>query len=655
MKKPFIIALIAVCVVVSAAAKKDSGSERAILTIDKTPTTVGEFEYLYNKNNSQQAVRQTPEEYMELFKVYKLKVADAIACGLDTTQSFRNEYFNYRNDLASPYFLDRGKLDKEIMRIYGLLDKEVEVSHIMFPLGQNPKEDAEILARADSVRNAIIAGEADFDDMAVKFSVDMLARRKGNGSMGFVRMDNKYPFPFVNMAFLTPVGEISKPVNSGFGWHLILPKQVRKAPKSVLVEHILKLTQGKSEAEAASQKAAIDSIYNILTTDKNADFGQIAKAESDDPGSARNGGKLDWFSTGVMVPEFEQASMELGIGEISKPVKTSYGYHIIHKINERDTLPYEQARALAEDLVNGSDFVSKLRQERFDSLREKYNEQVDEKIFDTLAAEVDAAGDDYDKLIGSLRGDSRPVATYTGGKVTVGDVVSLLPTNAKLKGNIFAIQMRATFESRCSDNKLRELEVERLTAENPEFRNLAREYHDGILLYEISNRNVWEKASTDKKGLEDYFRRNRAKYAKTWDAPRFKGYIVFATSDSVSAGAKEYLEKNSIPADSSVIALRKIYNKEIRVERVIAPKGKNEIVDYIAFGGPRPQSAGKWIAFFPYQYEIISEPQEAMDIRGDVTSDYQNELEKKWVDSLYKKHKVKVNKSLLKNIPDRKD
>lgn len=650
MKKIFAIALLSAAVI-SVAAKKEAPSEKAILTIDKTPTTVGEFEYLYNKNNSQQAVRQTPAEYMELFKIYKLKVADAIANGIDTTASFKEEYLNYRSDLAAPYFIDKQAFDKAVRQAYDQSNNQVEVSHIMFAMGQDEQDTKQILARIDSVRNVILSGQATFDEMAVRFSIDGMARRTGRGYMGWVSNNSTYPYEFVNCAFNTPVGEISEPVNSGFGYHLILPHSRRKASKEVLVEHILKLTQGKSEEDAGKQKAAIDSIYNLLTTNPSADFNQIAIAESEDPGSARQGGKLDWFGVGKMVPEFEQASMALAVGETSKPVKTAYGYHIIRKINERDSIPFEEVKEYMEGLVSGSEFMDKMRRNKMEELRNRFNEKVNDDIFDTIGNEITAAGDKDSVVIAGLRTDMRPVATYTGGVVTVADVVKAMPALGKVDGKVFAIQMKATFNAQCSNAKLRELEVERLTKEVPDFRNLANEYHDGILLYEISNRNVWEKASTDKNGLEDFFRKNRKKY-ETWTEPRFKGYIVFATSDSIAQGAKEALERGKVPADSSVVFLRKIYNKDIRVERVIAPKGKNEIVDHLAFNGPRPKASGKWIAYFPYQFAIISQPEEAGDVRGEVTSDYQNQLEKEWVERLKKQHKVKVNNSLLKTIKE---
>jgi len=650
MKKTFIIALLALSAL-AVTAKKEQAADKVILTVDKTPTTVAEFEYLYNKNNSQQAQKQTPQEYMELFSIYKLKVADAIAAGIDTTETFRNEYDMYKMELAKPYFYDHAKFEKMLRDAYYQTNNEVEVSHIMLSPTETSEEKEKTMALIDSIKDVIRSGKATFDEMAVKYSMDYSAKRTGRGYMGFVSNNNAYPYPFVNMAFNTPVGEISDPVNSGFGWHIILVHSKRPASKQVLVEHILKLTQGKSPEAAEKQKQAIDSIYRLLTT-TGANFNDLAIKESEDPGTSKQGGKLDWFGTGRMVPEFEKTSMELAVGEISKPIKTSYGYHIIHKINERDSASFDEIRPILEQQILNDERMESLRNENTEMLRKRYNERINDAVFDEIAREIDQAGGSDSAVIARLRNDRRHIATYTGGVVTVGDIMKIMPRLGKLDGKNYASQIKANFKVQKSTSKLQELEADRLSREVPDFRNLANEYHDGILLYEISNRNVWDKSSSDKEGLENFFRANKAKYS-VWTKPRFKGYIVFATSDSIANGARAVLEKDKVPADSSVMVLRKIYGKDIRVEHVISEKGRNDIVDHIAFNAPKPEPKGKWISYFPYESRIIEQPEEAADVRGEVTSDYQNELEQQWVARLKKEHKVKINKGLLNKINPR--
>lgn len=642
MKKFLIISLIALSAL-SAAAKKENNSEKVILTIDNTPTTVSEFEYLYNKNNSQQAVKQSPQEYMDMFVVYKLKVADAIAAGIDKSDSFRDEYDSYLLGLAAPYFVNKDTVDKIIAEAYDLTKREFDISLIAFAGGETTKERTALLARMDSVRNVINSGKATFDEMAAKVS-----NRPGSAHYGYITNDGYTPYPIVLAASQLKPGEVSEPVYTGFGWFLLQSHGERPASKNVLVQHILKLTEGRTEADAQRQKEKIDSIYNLLVT-KKADFDQIAKRESEDPGSRNKGGRLDWFGAGKMVPEFEKASMELPVGEISKPIKTFYGYHIIHKIDERDSIPYEEIYPRLESIAGEDQRLEKMRNDRIEKLRAESKETVNKKLLEEIAREIDLAGGADSAVIAKLSKDTRKFATYVNDYVTVGEVVSKMPRLQKMDGKMFTTQMNGTFEVLFSRSHLDKFAANQLYASDAGFRNLANEYHDGILLYEISNRNVWEKSTEDKNGLENYFRKNIKKY-QTWTKPRFKGYVVFATSDSVAALAKELLEKEKIAAADALPVLRKAFGKEIRIERVIAEKGRNAIIDYIAFNGAKPAPVGKWVAYFAYESKLLDQPEEALDVRGEVTSDYQNELEKEWVKELKKKHKVKINTKLLNKI-----
>ncbi|MDE6528768.1 MAG: hypothetical protein K2L78_06970, partial [Muribaculaceae bacterium] len=196
------------------------------------------------------------------------------------------------------------------------------------------------------------------------------------------------------------------------------------------------------------------------------------------------------------------------------------------------------------------------------------------------------------------------------------------------------------------DNALVEAERQSLADTNPDYSNLLNEYRDGMLLFEVSDRKVWSKAKQDKEGLENYFRAHRDKYR--WDKPRYKGYVVFATSDSVMNSARNYLAEHTIASDSLVVTLRKQFGKDVKIEKVIAAQGENEITDYLGFGGTKPESKGKWAWYFPFRDKVLDAPEEAADVRGAVTGDYQNLLEEQWIEQLKTKYPAKINKKVLK-------
>ena len=191
-----------------------------------------------------------------------------------------------------------------------------------------------------------------------------------------------------------------------------------------------------------------------------------------------------------------------------------------------------------------------------------------------------------------------------------------------------------------------ENERQDLAKNNADYRNLLNEYRDGMLLFEVSDRKVWTKAKQDKEGLEKYFETHRDKYK--WDKPRFKSYVVFATSDSLMQLAQNYLNSNNIPNDSLANSLRKEFGKDVKIEKVIAAQGENNITDYLGFGAEKPGPKVKWAFYFPYRGKVLEAPEEAADVRGAVTGDYQSELEAAWVAQLKQKYPAKINKKVFK-------
>ncbi len=547
MKKGFLSLAIALAAAASLQAK-DNGSE-VLMTVSGKPVTLGEFEYLYHKNNTQQVSTQPIDEYLQMFITYKQKVADAEAEGIDKTQTFTNEFEGYRRDLAEPYMRVQEVEDSIINAIYDRMKEEVSVSHIMVAnRGEGVDREAQ-RTRLDSIRTAILNG-ADFATLARRFSIDRSVVRNG-GDMGYITAA-RYPYTFEDAAYTTPVGEISPVIETPFGFHIVRVNDRRPARGQVLVEHILKLTQGLSEEEAAVKKAQIDSIASLLAA--GGDFEAIARAESEDPGSKREGGRLNWFGTGMMVPEFEAASFALANGETSAPIKTSYGYHIIRKLDSRGIEPLETVRPIIKNAIAQDDRSQLPRKRKVEQLRKKFKAEVNRRNLDAVRAEIIANGGLDSTLEARFIASNRTVASY--GKTNI----PLSEVTAEVAGRFIGDPQKQAemFEDAVQqhlDMALLEAERDDLATNNPDYRNLLNEYRDGMLLFEVSDRKVWSKAKQDKEGLENYFRTHRDNYR--WDKPRYKAYVVFATSDSIMNAAREFLNSSDIPSDSLTTALRK--------------------------------------------------------------------------------------------------
>lgn len=641
MKKHVLAATMSAAALFSAAQVDPNA---VLLKVNGNDITVAEFEYLFNKNNTQQLQPQSLDQYLQMFIDYKLKVADAEKAGVQNSPEFIKEYNSFRNDLSAPYLRDTAVEENLVQEALDHRRFDVLVSHIMLPL-ENGCEH-----QLDSLRTAILNGTTTFEDVARKYSIDRSSNAKG-GLMGFVVPD-RFPWAFEKAAYDTPVGEISGIVNSGMGYHLVRPEKRTPVQGEVNASHILLMTRGMDDNAKAAVKERIDSIYEAL--DNGADFAELAKRFSQDPGSARNGGSLGWFGRGQMVAEFDSVSFALADGATSTPFATAFGYHIVRRNEHRDPSQMDQ-EALRKQILNnmkGDERGQMAAEATRERLMKQYEAALDNAILDKVRAQIAANAGGFDSTMrAELSNDNKTiVARFKNGNVTLAEAVKSVPstlaTDADNARNLISGAAYSILR-----NKVLDAERDNLALTNPDYRNLINEYRDGILLYEIANREVWERAAKDTKGLEAFFQKNKSRYA--WSEPKFKSYIFFASSDSVLNLAKEYADSIGAaePAEFAK-QMRERFGRDLKVERVIAAKGENPITDYLGFNGSKPEAdqASKWTTYGAWNGRVIDAPEEASDVRGAAITDYQTELEKQWVAKLHKKYKVKVNQKVLEAL-----
>lgn len=614
--------------------------DKVLMTVNGRDVKVSEFRYLFEKNNAQQLEPQSIDDYVGMFVDYKLKVADAEKNGIDTTAAFIAEYDKFRNELAAPYLSDNSIEEALINEAYGHMKRDVNVSHIMIARGQV----ADPVAFLDSISAAIRNGAVTFEDAAQKYSIDTPTARQG-GFMGWLPV-GRFPWIFEKAAYDTAEGQISPVIDSGYGYHIVKVNETRKSRGQVHAAHILKMTRDLSPEQAAAKKNAIDSIYSILKG--GADFAAVAEAESDDPGSARQGGDLGWFGSGVMVAEFDSVAFATPDGGISDPFKTLFGYHIIKKVAHRDVEPFEEAREKIKSAMLRDGRADEPRKARLAQLAEKYGKRYLKANFMGLKYRLSSAPLDSAALA-QVAVDNTPLFSVGDRDVTVASAYRALNQSKFPNGALLAESLLVNAE-KLADDILTDRAIEDLVNENADYRNLVNEYRDGILLFEISNCNVWDRATTDREGLEAYFHNNASRYA--WDAPHFKGYVIFAANDSIVGEAVKYADTLSTDnSEEFVTKMRKQFGKNIKIERVIAAKGENAITDYLAFGGEKPVAkSSRWASYVSYKGRVIDNPEEAADVRGTVTTDYQSLLEREWLKKLHKSYPVKIDKKVLKLI-----
>lgn len=621
-----------------------AATDPVLMTINGKDVKLSEFEYLYNKNNQQQIEKESLEDYVDRFVIYKLKVADAEAAGYDTLPAFKKEFEGYRDDFVKPFLEDTTVKNRLVDEAYDRMTKNVKIDHIMLPLGTTYEESQKQRALADSIRQCALNGE-DWEELVEKYSVDP-SKANNHGHYGFVTA-NMFPYAFEYAAFNTPVGQISEPVKTNYGYHLIRVNAIEPDAGMLHVRHILLLfPRNCTDSAKAAIKVRIDSIYEAVTA-PGADFAEIAKKVSQDPGTRNRGGDLvNFFGRGQMVPQFEEVSYSLKDGEISKPFETRFGYHIVQRLESRPVRSFEAAKPDIEARIARDERSTMPQEKVLAHAKELYNFKYNDRLGDILLKAInDNGGYDTTFVKGFLANCSEPMFTFAGNQSRPVSEIAPLVNPMAVLNPIPARDYIMSHIDPIANKAVMDYYKENLINDNPDYRNLINEYRDGMLLYEVSNRRVWEGASRDTAGLNKYFEQNRAKYH--WDAPRFKGIILSAKNDSVLNAVKD--DVRVLGADTLTITLYKKYGRDIKMERMLMAKGENDLVDYLFFAADKPQNL-EYPVFMVLEGGLINQPEGLADVKGMVTSDYQDVLEKRWVEELRAKYPVKINKKVLKKI-----
>lgn len=625
-----------------------TAKDEIIMTVNGQGVPRSEFEYLYNKNRQQQVDPQTLEEYTEMFKIYKLKVADALDQHLDTLPSFVKEMAQYKADLSAPYMTDSLYLNQLVREAYDRSREEVEIIHIMLPKGRNFDEIASNRQKADSIHDALVAG-ADYAELAAKHSVDRGSNSNG-GRMGFFT-EGRFPYAFEKTAWQLQPGEISDVVDSGQGFHILKGGQHRPARGTVLVEHIMKMSRPDASAEdAAKAKASIDSIYNVVKADPSK-FEELATQLSEDPGSAQNGGKLNWFSAGMMVEPFDSAAFAIAVDEISAPVRSAYGWHIIKKLDAKSPATLEQMKpGLLKRISNPQDQRSELiHQNLISNLARKHKAQLNDKNIAAICADVIESNPDslwIEKARDAKGFGALEIAKIGKNSILLADFAEELKPlpmdGCDEAADIIKKQIEAYY-----DKLLVETEQDWLYANEPDYSNLLNEYREGSLLYEASLREVWDKAAKDTEGLNNYFAAHKDDYK--WQKPHVKGILVQANNDSIADLVRTDLKE--LKEGEDLKGIRKKFAGKASMDRILMEEGQNPMVDNAIFGKePVKPNNKRYTVYFVWEPRMLDAPEAMEDVKGLVTSDYQNQLESDWVESLKARYPVSVNKKVLKKV-----
>lgn len=609
--------------------------ESIVFSVDGKPVSTDELVYLYRKNHQsrpEEFTREKIEEYFDLFVNFKLKVAEARSRGLDTTAAFRKEFNSYRDELRKPYLPDSKLLDSLVRLTYERMKEDVNASHILVAVKADatPADTLEAYNRLLVLRNRVMNGE-DFNTLAQQVSEDPSARQN-KGKLGyFSAMQMVYAFE--NAAYQTTVGSVSMPVKTRFGYHILKVHERRPSQGEVEVSHIL-IRTGENKDNAQS-KNTIFEIYDQLQ--HGADWNELCKQYSEDPSSKENGGKIRPFGRGVMIstPTFEEAAFALKTpGEISDPVETQWGWHII-KLEKK--IPLQSFEAIAPSLknrVSRDERVQLSKQAVYSKLKRENGFTEDFKV---KSGVFNLADSTLTRSKWNPAFDEKAVLfSLDNKKYTALEFIQFVKQNQKPNRLAPAKYLEQQYEKFVEDRLMIAVE-ENISRKNPEFRWLVSEYYEGILLFDIMEKEVWTKASGDSVGQRKYYEANAAKYQA---GERIRASVYSSTTLEHIRQLKGHLDKSD-----SVKAEEVLKNYKIRKEVAAFEKQDRQVFTKI------PWKPGAYIAennnlhYLIVVQEILQPGHKTFEeARPDVISDYQNQLEKTWVAQLKQKFPVKVDK-----------
>ena len=633
-------------------AKQDQG---LLFQVADIPVYTDEFTYVYKKNNfnnDSAFLKSDIEAYLDLFINFKLKIKEAMALGIDTSASFITEYDTYKDQLKKPYLSDKAFNDRFVREAYERYKKEINAAHILIRLGKEPSPEDTLQAyeKVMEIRNKAISGD-DFDHLAKTYSEDPTAKSNGGDLGYFTSMQMVYPFE--SAAYLTPKGEISKPVRTQFGYHIIKVRDVRPATGKVEVAHIMvRTTPSMTAKDSTMVKNRIFDIYDQLAG--GMDWGELCEQFSEDPSSRDKEGRLPAFGIGRMPIDFQEVAFSLeNKGDISDPFTTPYGWHIV-RLEERIPLEsFESMEPSIRSRISRDARATLGKKALIKKLKEENGFVVVESVKTRCFALADStltAGSGSWQYPDSLQWLAEDLFNIGDKPYPARQFLEHTKKNRKPATYAPARFMELLFE-RYVEEQLLTYEEEHLEEKYPEYRMLLKEYREGIMLFQLMEEKVWNKAIRDSVGLENFFASHRESYQ--WKQ-RVDARIFSAASPEIIKEIKEAIGRNdSLELTKKVLEAK--YNKEstlnLQIEEGLFEKENNPQVDKVPWEkGLYERNEGDRYMLVQVRQTVSPGFKKLEEVKGLVISDYQDHLEKQWLKELKVKYPVEIQDRSLNRV-----
>jgi peptidyl-prolyl cis-trans isomerase SurA len=619
---------------------------------DSIKVTKSEFERTFKKNNGPGITgeQKNIDDYLQLFTNFKLKVIEAEKLKLDTNKKFKKEYDGYVKQLSEPFLVDTNVDSKILQEAYERMKWSVRTSHILISIGLDatPKDTLIAYQQALAIRKRIIAGE-NFDTLARKLSKDPSAKQN-SGDIGYMDVFSTV-YEYENAMYTLKLGEISMPIRSKFGYHIIKVTDKKPAKGEIKMAHIIVLP--KKQDSTFNAKARIDSAFTKLKS--GVDFAKVVSEYSDDKRTSNNGGIFpSWINTTQRFPQkFIDVAYNLEIGKYSEPFETEFGWHIIKIIDKRVVMPYSEAiKVLKSQIARDQSRNNAGKHSVYLRLKKEYNLTVNQKNFKAFITKVDTSILSGNWKLPKTISETTILATFANEKITEKAFATWIlgfEKKSKVDASIgFVVNYLWDIYT---EGTIMNYEKKNLTKKYPDLANLLKEYHDGMLLFDLIDKTIWSKSNSDSAGVEAFYEKNKTNYM--W-GQRVEVNRFTCKNETVLESVKKALTpnpKNKLTETQIVALINKKDAGNVSFESKKYSKGEDQNVDKL---DTKPNSIAvlKDNVIIEFKSIVQSEPKQLSECRGMVISDYQKQLEEQWIRSLQEKNKVVVNQDVLKTIKE---
>lgn len=586
--------------------------------------------------------RKEFEENFESFLTYKLKVIEAESIKLDQLEEFNLEFSSIKESLIAPYLIKNSIEEGEVKKVYARLQEIVRAKHILFQFPPNPKKEDSIAVLQLALKvKAELENGGDFGALATNYSDDPSAKIN-KGDLGYftgLQMVQQ----FEEAAYTLPVGSISDPILTDFGYHIIQVSGRQANPGEVQVSHILVRFDSENPSQEENARRKISDIYAEIQKE-NTIWEEIVQAYSEDLATKSGGGMLPWFGVGTMIPEFEMAGFSLTeVGEVSPPIKTPYGYHILRLEGKRGLQPYEELEQSIRSKILRNSKTGMIQSQVIAIQKSRYGFQENEVGISTIAGTVNATDIiSFGTAIQEKNLGSTELFKANNSSYTVGDLVNFMQSREvtpKGIGNFFELWLAKFIEVTLAKTEEADLEKN-----NKAFQMLLKEYRDGILLFSLTNQEVWQKGLNDTVGQQAFFEKNSQNYQ--WKS-RVQAYLAKVNDASKLEIARKFLQNKGFDTTSFAAFeadYRSNYPDAYATESGTFEYESHPILSKVDLTKPYQELVIDGISYVLVLGKIYPPgPRKFEEARGMIIRDYQKFLDQSLTQRLKEKYPIQIN------------